>query len=414
MPSASVSSSRPPPLFPEIALAQIVLKPRKARPFYGRHPWVLDSAVEGVEGSPADGQVVDLLSDKGKFIARGVFNSQSRIRVRLYAWNPAQELDEAFWCGRIAAALRLRKDIGYDDPQGAARLVFSEADGLSGLIVDRYGPHLSIQVTALAMAVRLKQIVPFLVGLTGAESVVLRTERGIGRAEGLDLRDGPYWGTPPDGPILIQEHGLQFAVDLAEGQKTGLYLDQRENRLAAASYFRGRRVLDMFCYTGGFSLAATVGGAERRWASIPAPRPSPWPKPTPSGTASQGRDFRPATASKLCNRCCRRASDSTLSFSILPSSHTAAARWTTPCALSLVESIGGRFARSRRNPGHVQLLRTRRPRGLPHDAPGRGPTDPPRYPDSPGARGRARPSRGRHLPGRRLLEVFRLPRWRAA
>ncbi len=243
-------------------MAQIVLKPRKARPFYGRHPWVLDSAVDRVEGTPADGDVVDLLSEKGKFIARGIFNSQSRIRVRLYSWDSAQALDEAFWRGRIANALRLRKDIGYDAPRGAARLVFSEADGLSGLIVDRYGPHLSIQITAQAMAVRLEQIVAMLVELTDAQSVVLRTERGISRAEGLDLHDGPYWGTPPDGPFLIQEHGLQFAVDLAEGQKTGMYLDQRENRLAAASYFRGRRVLDMFCYTGGFSLAAAVAGAK--------------------------------------------------------------------------------------------------------------------------------------------------------
>jgi len=165
--------------------------------------------------------------------------------------------------GRLAAAIGLRTQIGYDDPQGAARLVFSEGDGLSGLIVDRYGPYLSIQVTALAMALRLPQIVPMLVELTHPQGIVLRSERGISKVEGIELQDGPYWGTMPEEPILIRDHGLQYAVDLAEGQKTGLYLDQRENRQAAAGYFRGRRVLDMFCYSGGFSLAAVAHGGAK-------------------------------------------------------------------------------------------------------------------------------------------------------
>jgi 23S rRNA (cytosine1962-C5)-methyltransferase len=244
-------------------MAQVVLKPRKARPFYGRHPWVLDSAVDRVEGDPADGDCVELLSDKGKFIARGVFNGRSRIRVRLYTWNVAEALDEAFWRKRLSAAIALRKQLGYDDPRGAARLCFSEGDGLSGLIVDRYANFLAVQVTALAMAVRLPQIAPMLVELSGAEGIMIRTERGVSRAEGLDLRDGPYWGTMPHEPLWIVDQGLLYEVDLAEGQKTGFYLDQRENRLQAARYLRGRRVLDMFCYSGGFAMAAAaLGGAD--------------------------------------------------------------------------------------------------------------------------------------------------------
>ena len=243
-------------------MVQIILKPRKARPFFGRHPWVLDSAVDRVEGEPADGDVVDLLSDKGKFIARGVFNSHSRIRVRLYTWDVAETLDDAFWGRRLESAVRFRERLGYADPQGAARLVFSEGDGLSGLIVDRYADFLAVQVTALAVAVRLPQIVPMLVELTHPRGVMIRTERGVGRAEGIDLRDGPYWGQTPDGPVTIVDSGLKYDVDLAEGQKTGFYLDQRENRAAAARYFHDRRVLDMFCYSGGFSMAASsLGGA---------------------------------------------------------------------------------------------------------------------------------------------------------
>ena len=242
--------------------AQIILKPRKARPFYGRHPWVLDSAVDRIEGTPADGDVVDLMSDKGKFIARGIFNGRSRIRVRLYTWNVAEALDETFWRRRLESAVRFREQLGYGDPRGAARLVFSEGDGLSGLIVDRYADFLAVQVTALAVSVRLPQIVPMLVELTHPQGILIRTERGVGRMEGIELRDGLYWGTMPDRPPVIVDNGLQYELDLAEGQKTGFYLDQRENRVAAARYFRDRRVLDMFCYSGGFAMAASaIGGA---------------------------------------------------------------------------------------------------------------------------------------------------------
>lgn len=244
-------------------MTRILLKPRKARPFYGRHPWVLDSAIDRIDGSPADGDVVDLFSDQESFIARGIFNSRSRIHVRLYTWNEAEALDEVFWRRRLESALRLRSVLGYDQPEGAARLVFSEGDGLSGLIVDRYGDYLVIQVTALAVANRLPLIVPMLVELVRPQGILLRTERDIVRAEGLDLVPGLAWGQIPEGPIEILDQGLRYSVDLAEGQKTGLYLDQRENRTVTARYMNDRRMLDMFCYTGGFSLSAAAVGKAR-------------------------------------------------------------------------------------------------------------------------------------------------------
>ena len=249
---------------------RIILKPRKARPFFGRHPWVLDSAVDSLEGAPGDGDVVDLFSDQQQFIARGIFNGRSRINVRLYTWNEAQPLDDAFWRQRLETAFALRTVLGYEQPDGAARLVFSEGDGLSGLVVDRYRDYLVVQVTALAMALRLPQIVPMLVELARSALVVpafagilLRTERDIVKAEGLEVQPGLHWGHMPEAPLEIIEHGLRYEVDLAAGQKTGLYLDQRENRAAAARYMRDRRVLDMFCYTGGFSLAAALLGKAR-------------------------------------------------------------------------------------------------------------------------------------------------------
>ena len=244
-------------------MTRVLLKPRKARPFFGRHPWVLDSAIDRIDGHPADGDVVDLCSDRESFIARGIFNSRSRIHVRLYTWNEAEALDEAFWRRRLESAVQLRSLLGYEAPDGAARLVFSEGDGLSGLIVDRYGEYLVVQVTALALAVRLPQIVPMLVDLARPQGILLRSEQR--HRAGRRARSGPglAWGHKPDGPVEIVDQGLRYGVDLAEGQKTGLYLDQRENRTAAARYMNGRRVLDMFCYTGGFSLAAAALGKAR-------------------------------------------------------------------------------------------------------------------------------------------------------
>lgn len=191
-----------------------------------------------VSRAPADGDVVDLISDQGRFIARGIFNGRGRIHVRLYTWDEAEPLDDAFWRRRLKAAFALRQTLGYCQPDGAARLVFSEGDGLSGLIVDRYGEHLVIQVTALAMAVRLPQIVPMLVELARPQGILLRTERDIVRAEGLEIEPGLAWGTSPNGPVEIVDHGLRYEVDLAAGQKTGLYLDQRENRGRRPLYAR--------------------------------------------------------------------------------------------------------------------------------------------------------------------------------
>ncbi|NCX97215.1 MAG: class I SAM-dependent rRNA methyltransferase [Planctomycetia bacterium] len=238
-----------------------ILKPRRARPFFGRHPWVLDSAIDRVEGEPADGDVVDLQTHDGQFVARGLWNSQSRLRVRLYAFGTPVPLDDALWRSRLAAAVALRKSLGFDDPAGGCRLVNSEGDDLSGLIVDRYGDYLAVQVTALAMERRLETIGDTLESLVAPRGILLRgAERGLSKLEGLHLPDRVLRGTEPAGPVFVVEHGLRFGVDLAEGQKTGFYLDQRDNRRAAALYARGRRVLDMFSYSGGFALACAVAG----------------------------------------------------------------------------------------------------------------------------------------------------------
>lgn len=242
--------------------ARIVLRHRRARPFFGRHPWVYPGAIAQVLGQPGDGEVVDLYSHTGDFVARGLYNSRSKIRVRLYTWSADVPLDDVFFHQRLAAALQLRREVLHSvGPGQAGRLVFSEGDGLSGLTVDQYDRWLVVQFTALAMAQRRDLLVQSLVDLVRPEGIYLRTERGIGQLEGLELRDGPLWGKVPAEPVPIDEDGLRFLVHLCEGQKTGFYLDQRTNRAAVARLAAGRRVLDAFCYTGGFGLHAARAGA---------------------------------------------------------------------------------------------------------------------------------------------------------
>jgi 23S rRNA (cytosine1962-C5)-methyltransferase len=245
-----------------MSLPRVILQPRRARPFHARHPWVFAGAISRVEGEPPDGAEVDLLTSTGQFVARGLYNSHSKIRVRLFSWSPDVSLDHDFFRERLSAAIALRRDVlRLDGPGRACRLVFSEGDWLPGLVVDRYDRWLVMQLTSLGLAQRREMLAEILVDLLRPKGIYLRTEKGIGRLEGLELQDGPLWGTTPATPIEVEEEGLRFLVHLTEGQKTGYYLDQRDNRRAAAQLASGRRVLDAFCYSGGFGLHAARAGA---------------------------------------------------------------------------------------------------------------------------------------------------------
>ena len=244
-------------------LASVILKPKRRQPFYGRHPWVFAGAVERIDGQPADGDEVLLRSSTGNFVARGLFNSRSKIVVRLYSWDESQVIDRDFLHGRLADAVRLRHEtLGLDrGPASAYRVCFSEADRLSGLVVDRYGEWLTVQFTGpRARQPSRDRRRP---ARRTAETAwnLLATEKGIGKLEGCELHDGPLWGEPPPAEHRIEENGLTFAVNLAEGQKTGYYLDQRDNRAAVARLCVGKRVLDAFSYSGGFGVQAAKAGA---------------------------------------------------------------------------------------------------------------------------------------------------------
>ncbi len=243
---------------------RVYLKPKRAQPFFGRHPWVFAGAIDRLDGDPADGAVVDLLSSAGHFVARGLYNGQSKIRVRLYSWDPDAPLDRDFFKARVERAVALRHDVLHlnTGPAAAYRVVFSESDLLSGMVVDRYADFLTVQFTSLAMGERRQMFADILTELLNPRGIYLRTEKGIGQLEGIKLHDGLLAGEAPPAEVVIEEHGLRLAVNLTEGQKTGYYLDQRDNRAAVARLAAGRRVLDAFSYTGGFGLYAAKGGAE--------------------------------------------------------------------------------------------------------------------------------------------------------
>ncbi|HNX01058.1 MAG TPA: class I SAM-dependent rRNA methyltransferase [Candidatus Cloacimonadota bacterium] len=240
----------------------VYLKKDRAYPFLHHHPWLFAGAIHRIEGTPNDGDEVTVRDTEGNFIAYGLFNSQSQIRVRLYSWNPSAHLDEDFWKHLIQEAISLRKDILYHDkPQDAIRLISSEGDNLSGLTVDSYGGYLVVQFTSLALFQRKDAFISILTDILHPKGIYLRTEKDIREEEGLIAADGLLSGVEPQYPLLISENAIDFEVSLQTGQKTGFYLDQRENRFLARLYAKGRKCLDMCCYTGGFALNMASGGA---------------------------------------------------------------------------------------------------------------------------------------------------------
>lgn len=248
---------------PSSVAGQVFLKPKRAQPFFGRHPWVFAGAIDRIDGDPADGAVVDVRSHVGTFVARGLFNRQSKIRVRLYSWDEAAELNEAFFRERLQRAIDLRHRVLKlnTSPDAAYRVAFSEADSLSGLVIDRYGEWAAVQFNALGMAERQEMWGKLIQESLGVRGVYRKIEKGVGKLEGVTLTDGLLCGEPPPPELVVKENGLQFAVNLVEGQKTGYYLDQRDNRAAVAKYCGGKRVLDAFSYSGGFGVYAANAGA---------------------------------------------------------------------------------------------------------------------------------------------------------
>jgi 23S rRNA (cytosine1962-C5)-methyltransferase len=231
------------------------IQPR-ARIYHG-HVWVYATEIKGRFGEPKPGDVVQLQDARGKPMGSAIYNPQSQISARLFSYR-RQDLDLDFFKRRIERALKVRTDAGVDTQ--LCRVVWSESDGLPGVVVDRYGDHLVLQTLTLAMAMRQKLIVQALCEVLAPKSIVQRNEGGVRKAEGLEQIKGVIHGECP-APFVVRHQGSAFTVDVIEGQKTGLYLDQLDNYQHVAALAKGRRVLDCFSNQGGFAQACALAGA---------------------------------------------------------------------------------------------------------------------------------------------------------
>ncbi|MGH7144573.1 MAG: class I SAM-dependent rRNA methyltransferase [Planctomycetota bacterium] len=216
---------------------------------------------------PAVGRIARFVSPGGEFLAHGFFHPQSKVAGRVLSTDPARPIDADFFRGRLASALRLRVALRGQRPTAVWRMVNAEGDGLPGLIVDVYGDYLSLQINCAGFEAHRDLILRLLTELIHPRGIVERRDSGQRRLEGL--AGGPAeiaMGEAPTTPLWVDEAGLQLPVDLLSGQKTGLYLDQRDNRRRVAEYVKAfgcRRVADLYCYTGGFGLSAKAAGAEQ-------------------------------------------------------------------------------------------------------------------------------------------------------
>lgn len=236
-------------------MAGIVVRPR-ARILHG-HDWVFSSEILKAFGKPADGDVISLKDGHDRLMGSAIYNSKSQIVARRFS-RRKQELDLDFFKRRIAQAAEYRARRGVDPK--LCRVVWSESDGVPGLIVDRYGDHFVIQTLTLAMDMRKDLVADAIIDLFGKVTIIERNDAPVRKAEGLELRSGILRGDTPS-QIEVQIEGVKFEVDLLHGQKTGFYLDQKHNYAVIAGYARGRRVLDCFTNQGAFALTCAGAGA---------------------------------------------------------------------------------------------------------------------------------------------------------
>ncbi|HBA85022.1 MAG TPA: 23S rRNA (cytosine(1962)-C(5))-methyltransferase RlmI [Verrucomicrobia bacterium] len=230
------------------------------------HPWVFSGAVDEWQGDLHCGAVTDVLDHSGVWLARGLLHPESALTIRLCTWNPEQALDADFFALRLDAAIAQRERIFADsiarNETNAYRLFFSESDGISGLIVDRYGDALMVQVGAKALLPYLDGMLEHLKSETGIGNIVVRVEDDSASREGIDSAELAARYKPVQATTRIRENSFLFDVDLRSGQKTGFFLDQRTNRQRVAAYAKDRRVLSAYCYTGAFEIYAAAAGAK--------------------------------------------------------------------------------------------------------------------------------------------------------
>lgn len=242
-------------------MIDVVLKKGKEKAVLHRHPWVFSGAIEKVKGKPANGEIIRLLSSQDAFLAYGFYNSQSRVAVRLLEWDETVAVDDAWFREKVRTAVAGRAHILADGSTDTCRLIFSESDYLPGLIVDKYAGHLAVQVLTSGMQDAMPVIIDELNALLNPLSIFDKSDATSRAHEGLETTNVLLAGSQPPELVMVKENGIAYGINIAEGQKSGFYCDQRYNRKLLASYAEGLKILDCFSYTGGFTLNALREGA---------------------------------------------------------------------------------------------------------------------------------------------------------
>ena len=254
-------------------MASLILHPGKEKSVLRRHPWLFSGAVAQLDGRARPGDTVDVVSHEGRPLARAAWSPASQIRARVWSFDVAETIDHAFFKRRIAAAVARRAALPELAGQQGLRLVHAESDGLPGVIADRYGDTVVVQLTTAGADKWRGAIADSLHQATGCARIYERSDVEVRKLEGLEAVTGWIRGAAADEELVIEENGVRMTVDYVGGHKTGFYLDQRDNRRRLAELARGRRVLNCFCYTAGFSLQALAGGA-REVVSIDSSAPA--------------------------------------------------------------------------------------------------------------------------------------------
>lgn len=242
-------------------MAEIRLKKGKDKAVRQLHPWVFSGAVDNVKGSPDDGDIVTVTDHSGAFLAKGFFNSQSRVAVRLLEWADSTDINETWWRSKIRKSLESRQGLFSSEETNAYRLVFSEADFLPGLIADRYGDYISVQILTSGIEKVKGILLDELQQQLRPKGIFDRSDASARSHEGMEASFGSLYGEEPPEYVEVLENNIKYLINIAEGQKSGFFCDQRDNRRVVSEHTSGKRVLDCFSYSGGFTLNCLKNGA---------------------------------------------------------------------------------------------------------------------------------------------------------
>ena len=239
---------------------KVVLKTGREKSVLHRHPWLFSGALQDVKKGIASGETVNIVSSSGEVLAKGAYSPDSQIRVRIWTFDPAEEIDSGFFNRSICKAVKLRKTfIPAED--NACRLINAESDGLPGVIVDRYADFLVCQLLSAGAEYRKQEIIQQLQEIISPAGIYERSDVEVREKEGLKPHAGLLTGDEPPELIQVTQGGIKFLVEVRKGHKTGMYLDQRDNRHVVQQLSTNREVLNCFAYTGAFAFAALQGGA---------------------------------------------------------------------------------------------------------------------------------------------------------